>query len=480
MYNSDVNDGKTKEISTTEIEQKTVSRKCVVVGEEIELEYAKQEDAANEEVKVKKLINKKIIIGIICIIAVILCVVIYSVFNTGEKQVVNENELDDESHLLVTEKDTYEGLNYTVEKVFTQQIGFFYDYSRNLEGKKIDVSYLKVNGLKDESLQNKINDLLKEIVDNLYTKEYVQDNNILYDHIYNATNVYIFNNVLSTLYCKETCDIEGNVKYEYKGININLNNFEEIALKDVFLNNTNIENLMNEEMKSIYNIENFQFSISPKFVYIPLVNGEVETISLYKNKEQVAIYKRYADNKKMFSKTYNATPYVFTTKNFLETDVYGLIEDTLFVDTYNLLINSNYNDKVKEAADDLYKEAVNKARNLSYSNPSKRYLVQIIPYIENNEQNVYDIYVEYNVYELEKEFFNESIVEFAVASENKVDEETNKVKYFESPVMDAEQYLNKKESDVLTLQVDENGEEIEEVIDNNVIVVQPQVNEGVS
>lgn len=482
MYNSNDNDEKTKEINTIKSNENNISKKSVVAGEEIELEYTdyKREDTnrdINEEVKVKKLINKKIIIGIICIIAVIVCVIVYSVFTRNNSKVETKDQIEDERDLLVSTKDTYEGLNYEIEKIYTEQIGFFYDYSRGLEGKKIEISYLKVNGLKDEELENKINELLKDVADELYTKENIQDEGILYDHVYNATNVYVFNNVLSTLYCKETCDVEGNITYKYKGVNINLKEFEEIELKDVFLNTTDIESLMSENMKQMYNKEEFEFSISPKFVYIPVSDGKIEKINFYDNKEEVAIYKRYTDNKKMFIKTYNANPYVFTTKNFFEADIYGIVEDTLFIDTHNMLVNSNYNDKVKNAAYNLYKQAVNKASNLTYSNPSKRYLVQIVPYVELEEENIYNIKVEYNAYEIDKEFFNNNIIEFVVACENKEGEEVNKVKYFSTPIkMDAQMYLKDEITDILTLKVDENGVEINQ----NNIIEDNQGNVGIS
>ena len=38
------------------------------------------------------------------------------------------------------------------------------------------------------------------------------------------------------MYCREICDTNGNTKYEYKGININLNDFTKIDIKDIFIN----------------------------------------------------------------------------------------------------------------------------------------------------------------------------------------------------------------------------------------------------
>ena len=469
MYNSDSKDEQTKEVSIKSVEEK--NKKSVVAGEEIILD-----DSRNEEtIKDKKRLNKKILIGIICIISIVICVVIYAVLNNnkGSEDVV---DIEDESNLISSVTDTYEGLNYLSEKTIIKQTGFFYDYSRNLEGSKIEVSYIKVDGLKDNQLEEKINNLLMETANELYTEENVQDSNVLYDHIYNYTDVYIFNNVLSTLYCKEVCDINGNIQYQYKGLNVNLNNFSKIELKDVFINTTDINTIMNEDMKVLYNSDHFEFSISPKFIYIPLNGENVDKISLYENRNQVAIYKRFYSNTKMFEKTYNATPYVFTTKKFIETDLYGLVEDNMFIDTYNTLINNNYSEPVKEAIEFLYKDAINKSRNVAFSNPSNRYLVQIIPSVNETENKTYEILVEYNIYQIDKQFFNEHIVEFVVGSENKTDVELEAVEYFNNTIMDADQYLEDSINDILKLEVNSNGQNVNQIQQNNDV----NVNMGVS
>ncbi len=469
MYNSDSKDEQTKEVSIKSVEEK--NKKSVVAGEEIILD-----DSRNEEtIKDKKRLNKKILIGIICIISIVICVVIYAILNNN-KSSEDIVDIEDESNLISSVTDTYEGLNYLSEKTIIKQTGFFYDYSRNLEGSKIEVSYIKVEGLKDNQLEEKINNLLMETANELYTEENVQDSNVLYDHIYNYTDVYIFNNVLSTLYCKEVCDINGNIQYQYKGLNVNLNNFSKIELKDVFINTTDINTIMNEDMKVLYNSDHFEFSISPKFIYIPLNGENVDKISLYENRNQVAIYKRFYSNTKMFEKTYNATPYVFTTKKFIETDLYGLVEDNMFIDTYNTLINTNYSEPVKEAIEFLYKDAINKSRNVAFSNPSNRYLVQIIPSVNETENKTYEILVEYNIYQIDKQFFNEHIVEFVVGSENKTDVELEAVEYFNNTIMDADQYLEDSINDILKLEVNSNGQNVNQIQQNNDV----NVNMGVS
>ncbi len=453
MYQSKIDTSETKEVNVVS-DNSNLDKKSVVAGEEVVLNEEESYKNTNEQ-KTKKLLDKKIIIGIVCILAIILCIVIYSLFIAGKDTENDTNNLKTEEKLLVRENEKYEGLNYSMIKENVAKQGFFYDYSKNLEGNKVDVSYIKVQGLKDKSLEEKINTKLEEEAKKMYNDKKLQDSNILYNHIYNYTDVYIFNNVLSTMYCEETCDIDGNVVYAYKGININLKDFKEFNIKDVFINTVNLEQLFKDD-----SIDDMVFSVSPKNIYYLNSENKIKTINLYENRDIVAIYKRFYESRKMFEKTFNANPYIFTTKRFIESDIYGLEEDNLFIDTCNTLVDKEFNDKIKEVVNELYKEAVNKARNLSYSNPSKRYLVQIIPSVEKNNNDKFDVIIKYNTYEIDKKFFNENIEKFVIESENKVDRETNIVEYFKNTIMDADNYLNNLNTDIIKKQIDENGKEV--------------------
>lgn len=457
MYNPTGNNEETRKIDTQEI-----ARKSVVAGEEIVLEEQVEENTT------KKPMNKKLIsVCAIALIAIILCVVLIC---TNRNPKTGKNEVKSEIEYLCNIGDTYEGLNYTTTKEQLEKIGFFFDHGRGLEGSKIDVSYIKVDGFKDSSIQSRVNDILKESAQSLYDSSMVQDEKVLYEHIYNYTDVYVFNNILSTMYCKEVCDVDGNVEYTYKGVNYQLRDFETIDLKEVFISDADLPSILGENNNSKYQAGTFEYSISPKYIYIP-EGKNVEHISLYENIDTVAIYKKYSDNKKMFKKTYNASPYTFTTKKFIETDLYGIADDTLFIDTENSLIKrEQYTQDVLDSLNELYKEATNKARNVAYSNPSKRYLVQIIPSIKevkDEEKNkvTYDLNVEYNQYEIEKEFFNASIAQFIVASENKIYSEDEVVSYFdENTALAADSKLVSSKHEVFEKKVDEKGKEIKEDI----------------
>ena len=412
-----------------------------------------QEVEIIEDTKNNKFKNKKIyIIGAICTVALVGAVLITALIPKKGKE--EKNDIDD-SHLSVQVGEQYEGLNYERQKETIVKEGFFYNYTKNQEGSKVDVSFLKVDGLIDNSLENMINTTLKVACESMYNGNILSDPNVLYDHISNCTDVYIFNNVLSTLYKREFSDVEGNTKIEYYAINVNLKDNKEFTLKDVFRDNTDLSKII-----SNYN-DDIVFCVSPKFVYYIDEDNKVQKISLYEYREEVAIYKRFFDNNRLFEKTYKSYPYAYTVKNFTQSDVYGIQDGNIFIDTVDDLIGLDYPEEVINEAYKLYKDGVNRAMNLAYSNPSKRYLVQLEPSIDRNQlDNTYILKVKYTAYNVDKTFFIDHIDEFIVASENKSKVETDKINYLENPPLNGASYLNNVITDTLKKEVNDKGVEI--------------------
>ena len=412
-----------------------------------EIEISHTIDSKKSRSKIKYIALASIV-GIVAISSVI-------VINFSSKKGKDVTDVEDDSYLISNESDTYEGFNYSQEKVTLEQQGFFYNYSKNQEGSKIDVSYYKVDGLIDNNLEDKINTYLKLTAEAMYDKNNLLDSNVLYDHISNYTDVYIFNNVLSTMYVEEFCDVEGNVQTKYSSVNINLKDLKEFDLKDVFRQNTDLKSIIPD-----YN-EDMVFSVSPKFIYYVNNKGNIQRANLYYYKDQVAIYKRFFDNTRLFEKTFNAYPYVFTTKKFVESDVYGMQDGNVFIDTCDTLVDSNYGKEVLSVAYKLYKDGVNKAKNLAYSNPKNRYLVQLVLSIDKDTlNNSYIIKVKYNAYKVQKNFFIEHIDEFMVASENKSMKEIDVISILDNPPIDGQNYIDSVANETLKIEVNENGEEI--------------------
>ena len=149
-----------------------------------EIEISHTIDSKKSRSKIKYIALASIV-GIVAISSVI-------VINFSSKKGKDVTDVEDDSYLISNESDTYEGFNYSQEKVTLEQQGFFYNYSKNQEGSKIDVSYYKVDGLIDNNLEDKINTYLKLTAEAMYDKNNLLDSNVLYDHISNYTDVYIF------------------------------------------------------------------------------------------------------------------------------------------------------------------------------------------------------------------------------------------------------------------------------------------------
>ena len=105
--------------------------------------------------------------------------------------------------------------------------------------------------------------------------------------------------------------------------------------------------------------------------------------------------------------------------------------------------------------------------NLAYSNPSKRYLIQLVPSIDKEDDDTYTIKVKYVAVNVDKNFFINSIDEFIVASENKSKTETETVNYLENPPLNGSYYLNGIINDTLRKQVNKEGEEITTNVTNS-------------
>ena len=468
---NNIDNDKTKEISTitdAKLDDIQTKKSSVIAGEEIVLnnqedskELKSRSNKTKDIAKDKTPLDKRFVFGIaggiICLLAIFFIVFVkVKVFEEEEEK------LKDESNLAqISVEDTYEGFSYSQNVKVLEEIGFFYDYGKNKEGNKINVSTVEIDGLIDTTLQKKINEKIEETVKSLYDPSNVQNTQVLYEHVYIIDEVYIFNNVLSTMVCREVCDTNGNSSKEYVGINLDLNTMKDINFEELFLNTTKIEDILTDDMKEVYDSGDFTYSFSPSQIFIP-VGNELEEINMFENKEQIAIYKRFKKDNKIFSNTINSKPYVYTVKKFTDTDLYGLVEDNLFIDTSNL-IKSEYPKEIKDSAYVVYQEAIKAIKSQTKSS-SKTFLAQVIVDIDKIDEKEFEINVKYSIYELDKDFFNNSIIEFVVASENKDNLKVGVTEYFKNTVMNADQYLKAENENIIKKLVDDKGKEIVEEI----------------
>lgn len=111
--------------------------------------------------------------------------------------------------------------------------------------REIEVEYPKIDGLKNQEVENKINEYLKNKAFELLPEEKHASKEVAY---YIQGN---FNNILSITYDVVTYikNKEGELEYDKDatyGINIDLNTGNEIKFEELFLDNISIRNLLSE------------------------------------------------------------------------------------------------------------------------------------------------------------------------------------------------------------------------------------------
>lgn len=191
--------------------------------------------------------------------------------------------------------DTYNAYKVDIESIVHVKGGNFYNNTEKIKGDKAYVEYKQISGLKDKQKENKVNEKLKNLVIELYDKNYLKDKDTLFIDIHTKLSVNF--NTLSYLVIKTYEDIDGNRKDEkVLSYNIRLDNLEEIKFEDLFINNANIKNVYSNYAKG--KVETFYFD--PQKIYIYDKNLKETSIDMSKNYSDIAIYNRYKDSKDIF------------------------------------------------------------------------------------------------------------------------------------------------------------------------------------
>lgn len=405
--------------------------------------------------------NKTIIIITILIIVLCLILTVVAIFINKDKKlkdndIINQNEkVEKENNLKVTsliERYANNSLKFeTVE--FKEGKKQVFD---NYEMYKVEISYAQISGLKNKTVQDKINSEIKQKVFNLYNKKYLNDESI--DRLFiNADVTSNFGNILSVqIYGTITYKNNGQYTYDYFntiGLNYKLETGEYLKLKDLFVASANLNNIvaqskylamawdelkepgelnMNEIDTSKYEEEIFayvnkfkeqenpEFYFTPSKLYLKVI-GEKEyiPIDMAKYYDSIAIYKRYNDISNLYEtkSLNNNKPFVFTSKSQEYTYMYDDVLDNLFVDIQINVFESEEakkaEEKVKPKVEELVKEikskaSANKNRGIAYKAMIGIYynqndnLVNVSYLISENSMSI--SYYKENIYSLIAEF----------------------------------------------------------------------------
>lgn len=338
---------------------------------------------------------------------------------TDENEVVVEKEeikLPDESHLAIKSVTELYSENYITIEVKELKYGKSKDENGD-EVYKVNISYPQISGLKNKTVQNKINTEIKEKVLSYYDESVLKDKKIESVNIYaNCDANYgdiISVGIRKNIYYTEK-DADGYTKYDYisDGINFNLATGEEILFEEVFVNTANIDQIIQKYLynalleKIKYNTENEEeqeeyiidynnadysdlenemlkymkiyrkegvksFYLTPKYLYFTIDDLDTE-IELEEIMKDIAIYKRFL-SKSMLYENINRERrnfYVFTTPM---TDYVkeGQYLDNIYIEIHSYMDNEEIKNE-NEIIDKFYQKYIDIAKK----NPDKAYVIQ--------------------------------------------------------------------------------------------------------
>ena len=236
-----------------------------------------------------------------------------------------------------------------------------YDWDTNTG--KINIEYIQIDGLKNTSIENKINNEIKNLVYSLYDNSELDDSKIDYIGIY-AYYAANFGNTLSlniskSIYYKDDDAEFNSTNYT---LNYNLTTGNKIKFIDLFTNSS----LKNALIQSIYddvvsnytyidspdgtidmskadlstveeetyillnklmnNLDNITFYYTPSYIYIYDYELSITMSNIYSN---IAIYNRFKTTESIFDGTYegNKNMFVFSKRNSYEDIQYSKYED---------------------------------------------------------------------------------------------------------------------------------------------------------
>lgn len=304
-----------------------------------------------------------------------------------------------------------------------------------LEIYPIEVNYISIQGLKNETIQNKINAQIKETV-----FEMIHRVPNTYERLHVDANVTAnFSNVLSiciALSYNEKEDTENyHLKYAY--LNYRLDNGEKITFEELFVRSTPIlkviadsyykkmamqnrtEDMWQVDMDTIdtndyedqmlnitrkYQLqEQHNFYFTPKYIYLE-IEGEEELLPILMEDfyPYIAIYDRYLGkgNLYMDSNVGMKGLYVFTDMlswDFFSSYIFEEAEDNLFLDCFTMSGSDSIPSKVEQIIQNDLQLRIHKMKERAKEEPGIGTLYKEEVYYNHYEEDSYVI-VDISIY----------------------------------------------------------------------------------
>lgn len=361
------------------------------------------------------------------------------------------------------------------EKKGTRTPKYLWDSDIN----KINIDYFKIDGLKNSTIENQINQEIKAFVHSLYSDKELENSQIDYIQI----RAYVdanFANTLSVSISKSIFYIDENSEtttaYDY--LNYNLVNGEKIKFSELFTN----ASLKNSLMQSIYdniideyiylnnldglidmstvdlstveeetyillnklmkNIDTLEFNFSPAYIYVKDYDLTIDMAKIYSS---IAIYNRFKTTDSIFDGTHsgNKNMFVFSSRISNEDIQYSRYEDIsdnfrveVSIEMRNDLLSNKSAKKHLNDTISKVKNEISQIQKQANNTPNKAFVYTA--YISmynwesselsnlNIENDILSISGETLVYEMSKKYYSDTFISEIAAFHNK----SEKIEYW--------------------------------------------------
>lgn len=363
----------------------------------------------------KKTLLGLIIFAIICI--AITCACIYMTLE-NRKQNTNdestENTVQEETvskekpqykTLKLTDKAKLNGITENNEEESYGEVVYYYEYNNSSEH-KLEIDYVQISGLKDRNVQARINQRIKDKVDELKEEclPLVDDDSVNTMWI-NASLWGSFADVISIRIESYVHYADNEEEYYYDsktcGLNFSLATGDEIKLKDLFWDDSPIKTILSQSAyrelarnyafesdvpewdmnfekidysaveSKVYNFmykynknPDIEFYFSPSDICIPYDKTTIISVDMAEFYEYIAIYSKYLASKNLYEDTDKQREfYVFSSYGMVDEDYEkesGMKADNVYYRIYNYDDLEDKSDEFEKALQESYRSIIKK------------------------------------------------------------------------------------------------------------------------
>ena len=365
--------------------------------------------------------------------------------NSEEKPKISELQNDGIPAVKLTDK-YYQNDLKKYERTYEANYYSYVDENGNIEDMpKIDIKYHQIDGLVDKTLENKINEEIKETVFSMYTEDMLQNDSIkkIYIDTYVLAN---YADVLSIEIMINILDIDDTYSYtNSKFLNYALTTGEKINFKDMFTYNTaikpiiassaysnfawdyhkndedgayndmnkvdysNIENRVYNVVKTYENTKEINFGFNEKYIFIILDKNRIN-IDMSKFYDNIAIYNRYKTYEKIYEYENVGIKNIFVFSSRVSENYYSLIEDkeNYYIDVL-MYAEETIPEEFLEQQKQKLQTRISEIRSMSKENLNKGILYAGYMYI-GMDSNANEIYVsnELGRYEMQIDYYKKT------------------------------------------------------------------------